>query len=352
MSEQAGAVSAIDAAVTVIFAALTSAGLIVLLYPLLKRYALAKPNARSSHHVPTPQGGGIAVVAATVAAVGGALGLLPLGVSLNVPLGAVLGAAVLTACLGAADDIRPLPVAPRLLLQAIVVAAVIFSLPDQLRVLPLLPWWLERFLIMLGGLWFVNLVNFMDGIDWMTVAEVVPLAAGLAAMGAIHALPTYGTIVALALGGAMLGFAYFNRPIARLFLGDVGSLPIGLLLGWLLLLLAGDGHLIAAVIMPLYYLADATITLVRRLSRGEPVWQSHRTHFYQLATDRGFSVIEIVARVFIVNVALCALAIMTVVAPGKLADIAAAGGGAALVGLLLTAFARGRTFRKDRAASS
>ena len=90
-------------------------------------------------------------------------------------------------------------------------------------------------LIFVAGLWFVNLVNFMDGIDWMTAAEVVPLAAALAALGWLGALPPYGLVTALALGGAMTGFAWFNRPVATLFLGDVGSLPIGLLLGWLLL---------------------------------------------------------------------------------------------------------------------
>ena len=78
--------------------------------------------------------------------------------------------------------------------------------------------------------------------------------------------------------------------MARLFLGDVGSLPIGLLLGWLMLMLAGRGNLAAAVLLPLYYLADATLTLIRRLAHGEPVWQAHRTHFYQRATDGGFSV--------------------------------------------------------------
>ena len=104
----------------------------------------------------------------------------------------------------------------------------------------------------------------------------------------------------------MIGFAYFNRPVARLFLGDVGSLPIGLLLGWLLLLVATSGHLAAAILLPLYYLADATITLLRRLIRREPVWQAHRTHFYQLATDRGFTVMQVVTRVFFVNVVLAA----------------------------------------------
>ena len=108
--------------------------------------------------------------------------------------------------------------------------------------------------------------------------------------------------MALALLGAMIGFAPFNRPVARLFLGDVGSLPIGLLLGWLLLLLAGHGHLAAALLLPLYYLADATITLGQRLHAGERVWEAHRSHFYQRATARGFTVLEVVARVFVVNV--------------------------------------------------
>ena len=164
--------------------------------------------------------------------------------------------------------------------------------------MPSLPYWLERALLGLAVLWFVNLVNFMDGIDWMTVAEVVPLTAGLVLFGLMGALPRDATVVALALCGAMIGFAPFNRPVARLFLGDVGSLPIGLLLGWLLVLLAGGGHLAAALLLPLYYLADATITLLRRLANGEPVMQAHRSHFYQRAMDGGFSVYQIVGRVF------------------------------------------------------
>jgi UDP-N-acetylmuramyl pentapeptide phosphotransferase/UDP-N-acetylglucosamine-1-phosphate transferase len=329
-------------AATVVFAALLSALLIAVLYPLLKRYALAKPNARSSHHTPTPQGGGIAVIAAVAATVGLALGFRLFDVSIDTPLPAIVAAAVFMACIGATDDFRPFPVGPRLLLQAIVVAGVIYWLPDDLRVVALLPWWLERLLLVLGGLWYVNLVNFMDGLDWMTVAEVLPLTASLVVFGIAHALPPYGTVVALALGGAVLGFAWFNRPVARLFLGDVGSLPIGLLLGWLLLLVAAGGHLVAAIVMPLYYLADASITLLRRLIRGETIWQAHRTHFYQRATDGGFSVTEVVGRVFVVNLGLCALAVLTVAAPGRPSDAVALLGGGALVTWLLVAFARGK----------
>ena len=302
-------------------AALISVFLIVVLHPLLSRYALAKPNARSSHRTPTPQGGGIAVMAATIAAT--AFGLFSLAVSPATPLVAVFGAAVVMACVGAADDIRPLGVVPRLALQALAVTAVIFALPSDLHIVSFLPLWLERLLLVVGGLWFVNLVNFMDGIDWMTAAEIVPICAALVALGCLGALPRDGIAVALALGGAMIGFAYFNRPTAKLFLGDVGSLPIGLMTGWLLVLLAGAGHLTAALLLPLYYLADATLTLLRRLSNGERVWQAHRTHYYQRATDRGFSVTEIVARVFAVNIALGALAVATVVADSVVADLRA-----------------------------
>ena len=145
------------------------------------------------------------------------------------------------------------------------VGAILATLPASFSIIPQLPRPLELAILLLGGMWFVNLVNFMDGIDWMTVAEVVPIAAGVALLGLIGAAPAPAVLVALALLGGMIGFAPFNRPVARLFLGDVGSLPIGLMLGWVLLMLAGRGHLAAALLLPLYYLADASITLGRRL---------------------------------------------------------------------------------------
>src|SRR5205085_6332372 len=128
---------------------------------------------------------------------------------------------------------------PRLLIQAIAVFAVIAALPQDLRVVPAIPAWIERALLLVAGIWLVNLVNFMDGIDWMNVAEVVPITAALAALAMLGALPAVGGIVALALLGSTIGFAFFNRPVAKLFLGDSGSLPTGLLLFWLLVLLAG-----------------------------------------------------------------------------------------------------------------
>lgn len=322
-------------------AAAISAGLIVVLLPGLRRHALAQPNPRSSHAKPTPQGGGIAVVAATaiVALAAAALALSP---NERGFIAWILGAATLIAATGAVADVRPMPVMPRLLLQALAVAMVIAALPAELRVVPPLPWWLERALLGVAALWLVNLANFMDGIDWMTVAEAVPVTSGLVVIGWLGALPSAAVVVALALLGAVLGFAPFNRPVARLFLGDMGSLPIGLLLAWLLILLALDGHVAAALLLPLYYLADASLTLGRRLTAGERVWQAHRTHFYQRATDGGFSVSEIVAHVFAVNVALAALAAISVAAPAWWVGVATLAAGAALVAWLLRVFARGK----------
>lgn len=322
-------------------AASLSAFLIIVLRPLLARYAMARPNARSSHAIPTPQGGGFAVIAATIAVSGVAL---LFATPASAPQLTLLFAGVLLiAAVGILADKHPVDVAPRLVLQTFAVVTVLFALPTGLRLLPILPWWCERVALVFGGLWFVNLVNFMDGLDWMTVAEVVPITAALAAIGFLGVLPWQDIVLSLALCGAMIGFAFFNRPVATLFLGDVGSLPIGLLLGWLLLQLAGSGARAAAILLPLYYLADSTITLIRRAARGEPFWQAHRTHFYQRATDRGFKVTGVVVRVFATNVILAALALATVIAPSPAMDVAALAAGAISVALLLFVFARGQT---------
>jgi UDP-N-acetylmuramyl pentapeptide phosphotransferase/UDP-N-acetylglucosamine-1-phosphate transferase len=324
-------------------AAALTAILIVFLKPWLLRYALARPNARSSHTMPTPQGGGIAVIAAFLVA--SLCGLVATGLwspQVAPALLAIFGATLLIAILGAVDDILTGPVAPRLLIQFLSVAIVIAVLPADFQMTPYLPWWVERALLVFAGVWFVNLVNFMDGLDWMTVAEMVPLTGGLVLMGWLGALPSYAIVCALALLGALIGFAPFNRPVARLFLGDVGSLPLGLLVGWMLALLANKGHLAAALLLPLYYLMDASLTLLRRLSRGEKVWQAHRTHFYQRATDNGFSVKEVIAQVFALNVALVALALICVRVNVPLAEIACLAAGVVIAGFLLMRFSRKR----------
>ena len=325
-------------ALTTLAATVFATALIVALGPLLRRYALARPNARSSHETPTPQGGGIAVLGGAVLAIAGA-GLL-IGVDVW-SLAPALAAAAVLAVVGAVDDIRLLPAGPRLALQAVAATAVVLATGRDVRIVPALPQAVETAALVLAAIWFVNLVNFMDGIDWMSVAELVPVTAMLAFLSAVGGLPEMSFLAAALLGG-LLGFAPLNKPVARLFLGDVGSLPLGLLVGWMLLRVAGTGAWAAALILPLYYLADTTLTLLRRLLRGERVWEAHREHFYQQALANGFSVPEVVARVFGLNLALAALAGSTLLRPSTAFGVAALAVGAVLVALTLRRFATTR----------
>jgi UDP-N-acetylmuramyl pentapeptide phosphotransferase/UDP-N-acetylglucosamine-1-phosphate transferase len=321
----------------VVLAAALSYVLTWLLMPLLQRYALAKPNARSSHKLPTPQGAGIAVIAATLVAIIAFAAVTKTETSIY-----ALGATLFIAIVGAADDIRSLPVLARLLAQAIAVGAILSTWPGDIRIFPLGPLWVERGILLLAGIWFVNIVNFMDGLDWMTVSEVVPIVAAIVALGSLGHLPPMTAIVAGALGGALIGFAPFNRPVAKVFLGDVGSLPIGLLLGWCLLELAYRGQFTAALLLPLYYLADATVTMLRRLFAGETIWAAHRSHYYQRATNNGFSVLDVVGTVFGLNLGLAALAIASTLVTSPAAKISALIVGAAVVGLILFRFSHVR----------
>ena len=318
-----------------------------MLHPVLVRYALARPNARSSHKIPTPQGGGIAVIGVTLAMLLAlTVGTVTAGIE-PLRLALLVGAAVLLALVGAVDDIRPLPVLLRLLLQFAAAIALVISLPPEsapLGKLPLpIPALIENAVLVVGLVWFINLTNFMDGRDWMTVVELAPITAAIALFSHIGVVPKAAGLLALLLTGALAGFAPANRHVARLFLGDVGSLPLGGLVGWLLIVLAGAGHIFAALILPLYYLADSGITLTRRWLSGEKVWQAHRSHYYQRALDAGFSVPEVTAAVFRLNIMLAALALTTVVIKKMIVGWAALTIAAMLTAWLLKRLERGKS---------
>jgi UDP-N-acetylmuramyl pentapeptide phosphotransferase/UDP-N-acetylglucosamine-1-phosphate transferase len=323
----------------VLAAATLSAGMTWAIRPFLLRHALATPNARSSHRIPTPQGAGIAVISATLVVVALIAGIGTLASSIPV---SVFAAPLFIAVVGFADDIKSIPVLTRLLLQALAVGAIVFTAPGDIRIFSPCPILIERGLVFLAGLWFVNLVNFMDGVDWMTVAEIVPVTGAMIVLGALGEFPPSATLIAAALCGAMLGFAPFNRPVAKIFLGDVGSLPIGLLLGWCLLQLAYHQQFGAALMLPMYYLFDATTTLLCRLANREPFWAAHRSHFYQRATDNGFTVSQVVREVFALNVGLAALAIGSIMSPSATIKAACLAAGAIASVSLLHRFTRRR----------
>ncbi|MBC8013438.1 MAG: glycosyl transferase [Methyloceanibacter sp.] len=317
-----------------------SALLILVLKPLLVRYFLARPNARSSHKRPTPQGAGLAVMLSMVA--GCALGLLLWAQGAEPRLIAVLVAAAGLTLLGAIDDANTLSVSSRLTGQVLAAIVVVGSLPEDFRLLPgLMPEGVERVLIVIGTVWFVNAVNFLDGLDWMTVAQVVPMTLGIAVLEALGAVPATVGLLALALLGATLGFAIFNKHPAQVFLGDAGSLPIGLCLAFMLMFVA-EAHLAAALLLSLYTLADPTLTLFRRIVARQQIFSAHRTHFYQRAVAAGLRVPQVTARVFLLGLLLACLAIATVLARSLAVDLLCLGLGLLATALTLFALARGR----------
>jgi UDP-N-acetylmuramyl pentapeptide phosphotransferase/UDP-N-acetylglucosamine-1-phosphate transferase len=306
-------------------AAVMAAAFTAIAMPLFRRYAMARPNARSSHVTPTPQGGGAAVVAATLAAA--AFALPAAAEAGGVTLPAIAAAAVMLALVGAVDDIRGVAVLPRLAIQLAATGLAIVAIGMGGRLLPTaVPYPVEFILLVVAGTWFVNLTNFMDGIDGITLAGFAPLAAAVVVLAMMGRASPVAGLVATGFVGALAGFAWFNLPRAMLFLGDVGSLPIGLIGGALLLDLALNGAFPAAVILPLYHFMDATMTLIARLARREQVWVAHRQHAYQCAVDGGWSHARVSGIVLALNAVLAGIALLSarLGAPGQALCVLAA----------------------------
>lgn len=320
-------------------AALSSAGTWLVLGFVRRHALLDHPNERSSHHVPTPRGGGLAVIAVLLTA--WTVALLVLG---DGAIGAMNGALVIVlsavlALVSWLDDLRDLPVGVRLVAQVSVVAAGVALLPEGFSLSQgWLPSLVDRVLAGLVWLWFLNLYNFMDGIDGITAVETLVVAGGLALLAALGAWSPAGGMLALLVAAAALGFLPWNWHPAKIFLGDVGSVTLGFLLGWLLLWAAASGAWAAALILPLYYLVDATFTLLRRAAKGERIWQAHAQHMYQVAVRRGFTHGEVAARVFVAGLVLVGFAVIAIRGGEDVALLCAV----LTVGALMGILSRGR----------
>lgn len=273
----------------------------VLLY-LRRKAILDMPNHRSSHVVPTPRGGGLAVTPLLIVMVG-VVFLWSGNAGLQQWL--MLIAAVGLGTLSWLDDRHNLSPAIRFACQFMAVIVGIFAI-DGPVLQGLVPMWLDRILVVLAWVWFLNLFNFMDGIDGITGVEAGSIGLGIFILALLAPLPEFVDLGYIGLGvlSIMTGFLIWNWHPAKLFLGDVGSVPLGFVLGWLLLELAARGAWMPALILPSYYLLDATFTLIKRGLRGEKVWQAHREHFYQQATRRGMSHARVSVLIALANLAL------------------------------------------------
>ena len=307
----------------------------MLLETLRAHDILDRPNDRSSHAAPVPRGGGLAIV--TIA--------LPSWLILSWFTGTlpyvwpVLAGALVLAAISWWDDVKDLPALPRFGAQIAAVVFVLALLPGNILLFDgLLPLWFERLLLALAWLWFINLFNFMDGIDGQSGAETIAIAGGLAIVVLSHVSRDGGdwsqAALAAVLAGGGAGFLVLNWHPAKIFLGDIGSVTLGFLLGFLLIWQAAAmGHWMAALLLPLYYWGDATLTLLMRMARGGKFWRPHRDHAYQAAIKGGRNHAWVVRRVSVVNILLIACAVASL-AGGWLAWLALAVGMVTVAGFL------------------
>ena len=238
------------------------------------------------------------------------------------------------------DDVRGLSAGVRLVAQGIAVTVGILILPETRNGLEA---WLGPTLwfaaVGLVWVWWINLFNFMDGIDGLAVSEVSVICGGLMLFAIVgDGADSTAALLTAGIMGAAVGFLVWNWSPARIFLGDVGSVPLGYLSGFLLLDLAIRGRWKIALILPLYFLADATITLFRRLLNGERVWKPHRQHFYQQAVRSGLGHAAVVKRVIAANLLLIGCGWVAENGPAMLSLAAAI----VIVAALLVALAAGR----------
>jgi len=275
---------------------------------LLKFQLIDHPNERSSHTKATTHGAGIGVLAV----------LLPVWIFITFLLPPqsqaeemsrwiIPGLTLLLATISFLDDIRGLSQFTRLLMHAGAIITAVQLLPGPVFTSFLYPA-LDIFLITIGWIWFMNLFNFMDGIDGISGVETIAIAIGIYAIGAVF-MPysaSYGQNLVIA--AAMAGFLVWNWSPAKIFLGDVGSIPLGFLIGWHLLDLTANGFWEAAVILPLYYITDSSLTLIRRFLSGQSIWKAHREHFYQVAVQKGWAHSTVARAIALTNVLLVILA--------------------------------------------
>ncbi|KAA8696901.1 Glycosyl transferase, group 4 family protein [Pseudomonas caricapapayae] len=280
----------------------------LILTALLRKYALARslidvPNARSSHSIPTPRGGGVSIVVAFVMAV---VILAWMG-HLSAPaLAAIVGSGGLVAVIGFMDDHGHIAARWRLLGHFVAAAWALFWL-DGLAPIDVMGWTFTpgpvgQVLAAFYLVWMLNLYNFMDGIDGIAGVEAVTVCMG---MSIIYALGGYVGLSweALLLAVAVAGFLYWNVPPAKIFMGDAGSGFLGIVLGVLSIQgsWASPQLFWSWLILLGVFIVDATVTLVRRLLRRERLYEAHRSHAYQFASRHYGSHLPVTLTVGLIN---------------------------------------------------
>jgi len=269
-----------------------------------KRSIFDIPNDRSSHTVPTPRGGGIAIVVSFLLS----LPVFLINGDMEWPFAvAMLGAAIIVSLVGFLDDHGGVPARYRLLVHFTAAGWVMFWLgalpPLTLFGVYIDLGYLGYFFTALYLVWLLNLYNFMDGIDGIASVEAIFVSVGGAILFILHGYWSHA-LLSLVLAAAVAGFFFWNFPPARIFMGDAGSCFLGIVLGAISLQAAVlvQPMLWGWIILLGVFIVDATITLLMRLFRGEKLSEAHRTHAYQVASRQFGSHLSVTLAVLAINV--------------------------------------------------
>ncbi len=288
-----------------------------------ENFLSATIDHRSNHTRPARQIGGIAAVPVAAIAFVLALRLVGLPTAPWAPLG--IGMFVLWAT-GAIDDHRGLGAPAKFAVQFAAAAIVVFGSGLDEPFAAFLPHPVALLAAVIALVWFVNMVNFMDGMDLITAggAGTATLFAGALGLAAVSDAATW--IAAVAIFGALAGFAFHNRPPAPVFLGDSGSLPLGLAAGYLSLRAAETVSLFIAFLPFAYYLIDTITTVAKRAFERKNILAAHSEHAYQVARRAGIPVATVVGKVAGISLFTGCVALLAVVAPRWISVIAVASG--------------------------
>ena len=270
----------------------------------LRLAILDVPNERSSHQLPTPRGGGLAIVFTVVGTwlLAAVYGLVDRQEMVVVAAGGLLVAAI-----GLADDRSDVPARWRLLVH-LISAALLVAATGGLSVislggLSLNLGWVGALLALLYIVWLLNLYNFMDGIDGIAGIEAVTVAIPAAVLLWVTG-DTAMAVVSTTVGAASLGFLVWNWAPAKIFMGDVGSSFLGYTFGALAVVshaTAGVDIYVWSILLGVF-IVDATVTLVRRVITRQRFYEAHRSHAYQRAVDKHGSHSKVSIAVGILNV--------------------------------------------------
>ncbi|MEN0037534.1 MAG: glycosyltransferase family 4 protein [Cellvibrio sp.] len=252
-----------------------------LIIVLLGRRLLDTPNSRSSHTSPTPRGGGIALAASSVIAT---IAAWKFGYISSPALFWFLIPGGIVALLGIADDLFSLGVGIRLIVQ-IVLAGLGIAFIGVTTELSLAAKGLTVLILILFLVWMTNLYNFMDGINGLAALEAISVCIGMGLIYSIEDTNRESLCLMIIISASALGFLYWNFPKAKIFMGDSGSLFLGISFGLLAIKNVGENNnLVAAwLIMLGVFIVDASYTLFVRLITKQAFHQAHRTHAYQIA---------------------------------------------------------------------